>query len=191
MVNIAVLGYGTVGSGVVEVIRTNHESINKRAEEEINIKYVLDRRDFPGDPVEDVLVQHPVIVRRLDGGRLLFLDHQENAGGQQRGTDELDGQMCGLGEADDGEQNRQDGAGLVDGDDLVHVTKGECLKIAQPGRTGRQSGQHQKQQRAGRDGRERGQGTDDQNHNPRENQNNQRADGGCDIGIGMFDAAFG
>ena len=40
MVNIAVLGYGTVGSGVVEVIRTNHESINKRAEEEINIKYL-------------------------------------------------------------------------------------------------------------------------------------------------------
>lgn len=63
MVNIAVLGYGTVGSGVVEVICTNHESINKRAEEEINIKYVLDRRDFPGDPVEDVLVHdYEVIV---------------------------------------------------------------------------------------------------------------------------------
>ena len=38
MVNIAVLGYGTVGSGVVEVINTNHESINKRAGQEINIK---------------------------------------------------------------------------------------------------------------------------------------------------------
>ena len=48
---------------MVEVIRTNHESINKRAEEEINIKYVLDRRDFPGDPVEDVLVHdYEVIV---------------------------------------------------------------------------------------------------------------------------------
>lgn len=35
MINIAVLGYGTVGSGVVEVIRTNHELINKRAGEEI------------------------------------------------------------------------------------------------------------------------------------------------------------
>ena len=56
MVNIAVLGYGTVGSGVVEVIRTNHETINKRAGEEIKIKYVLDLRDFPGDPVEEVLV---------------------------------------------------------------------------------------------------------------------------------------
>ena len=42
MVNIAVLGYGTVGSGVVEVINTNHKSINKRAGAEINVKYVLD-----------------------------------------------------------------------------------------------------------------------------------------------------
>ena len=56
MINIAVLGYGTVGSGVVEVFRTNHETINKRAGEEIKIKYVLDLRDFPGDPVEEILV---------------------------------------------------------------------------------------------------------------------------------------
>ena len=55
MVNIAVLGYGTVGSGVVEVINTNHEIINKRAGEEINIKYVRDLRDFPGDPVQHIL----------------------------------------------------------------------------------------------------------------------------------------
>ncbi len=56
MINIAVLGYGTVGSGVVEVINTNHKSINKRAGEEIRIKYVLDLRDFPGDPVQEILV---------------------------------------------------------------------------------------------------------------------------------------
>ena len=56
MVQIAVLGYGTVGSGVVEVIDTNHESINRKAGDEINIKYVLDLRDFPGDPVQEVLV---------------------------------------------------------------------------------------------------------------------------------------
>ena len=37
MINIAVFGYGTVGSGVVEVIRNNHEMINKRAREEIKI----------------------------------------------------------------------------------------------------------------------------------------------------------
>lgn len=63
MINIAVLGYGTVGSGVVEVLHTNHESIKKRAGEEINIKYVLDLRDFPGDPVENILVHdYEVIV---------------------------------------------------------------------------------------------------------------------------------
>ena len=62
MVNIAVLGYGTVGSGVVEVINTNHNSINKRAGAEINIKYVLDLRDFPGDPVQEILVHDYEII---------------------------------------------------------------------------------------------------------------------------------
>lgn len=56
MINIAVLGYGTVGSGVVEVIRTNQESINRRVGEEVNIKYVLDLRDFPGNPIQEKIV---------------------------------------------------------------------------------------------------------------------------------------
>ena len=62
MVNIAVLGYGTVGSGVVEVLNTNRDSINKKAGTEINIKYVLDLREFPGDPVMDVLVHDYDII---------------------------------------------------------------------------------------------------------------------------------
>ena len=62
MIQIAVLGYGTVGSGVVEVINTNHASINKKAGEEIEIKYVLDLRDFPGDPVESKLVNDFEII---------------------------------------------------------------------------------------------------------------------------------
>lgn len=56
MIQIAVLGYGTVGSGVVEVINTNHSSINKKAGDEIQIKYVLDLRDFPGDPIQEKIV---------------------------------------------------------------------------------------------------------------------------------------
>lgn len=56
MVQIAVMGYGTVGSGVVEVLNTNQASINRRAGDEINIKYVLDLREFPGDPVESKLI---------------------------------------------------------------------------------------------------------------------------------------
>ncbi len=62
MINIAVLGYGTVGSGVVEVIKTNQKNVNKRAGQEINIKYVLDLRDFPGDPVEEILVHDYNII---------------------------------------------------------------------------------------------------------------------------------
>lgn len=56
MIKIAVLGYGTVGSGVVEVIRTNQEVINKRVGEELDIKYILDLREFPGSPVEHLIV---------------------------------------------------------------------------------------------------------------------------------------
>ena len=46
MVNIAVMGYGTVGSGVVEVINTNGDVINQRAADEINIKYVLPEKNL-------------------------------------------------------------------------------------------------------------------------------------------------
>lgn len=56
MINVAILGYGTVGSGVFEVINTNNEIVSKKAGQEVNIKYVLDLREFPGDPVMDVLV---------------------------------------------------------------------------------------------------------------------------------------
>lgn len=62
MVQIAVLGYGTVGSGVVEVINTNQEIVNKNAGEEINIKYVLDLRDFPGDPVQEKIVHDYEVI---------------------------------------------------------------------------------------------------------------------------------
>lgn len=50
MVQIAVMGYGVVGSGVVEVLTGHTENIARRAKEEIQIKYILDRRDFPESP---------------------------------------------------------------------------------------------------------------------------------------------
>lgn len=56
MIKIAVMGYGTIGSGVVEVLATNKDSIAKRAGDEIEVKYVLDLREFPGDPIEDKVV---------------------------------------------------------------------------------------------------------------------------------------
>lgn len=62
MIQVAVLGYGTVGSGVVEVIETNKEAINKRAGAELNIKYILDLREFPGDPYESKVVHDYNII---------------------------------------------------------------------------------------------------------------------------------
>lgn len=56
MAKIAVLGYGTVGSGVVEVLDTNAESIAKKAGQPVEIKSVLDLRDFPGDPIQEKIV---------------------------------------------------------------------------------------------------------------------------------------
>ena len=56
MVNVAVLGYGTVGSGVVEVLGRNREQISGKTGEEIQVRYILDLRDFPGDPYEDRVV---------------------------------------------------------------------------------------------------------------------------------------
>lgn len=56
MIQVAVLGYGTVGSGVVEVIEKNKDMVNKKAGEELSIKYILDLREFPGDPYESKVV---------------------------------------------------------------------------------------------------------------------------------------
>jgi len=53
MINIAILGYGIVGSGVAEVCEMNNESISKKLGNNINIKKILDIRDFPGNPLED------------------------------------------------------------------------------------------------------------------------------------------
>lgn len=63
MVKVAVLGYGTVGSGVVEVIETNKAVIEQRIGDKLEIKYVLDLRDFPGDPIQEKVVHdYEVIV---------------------------------------------------------------------------------------------------------------------------------
>jgi homoserine dehydrogenase len=56
MINVSVLGYGTVGSGVVEVLHTNSESIAKKVGDTLNVKHILDLRDFPGDPFEEKIV---------------------------------------------------------------------------------------------------------------------------------------
>lgn len=58
----AVMGYGTIGSGVVEVLDINRNSIANRAGEEIEVKYVLDLRDFPGDPIQEKIVHDYKVI---------------------------------------------------------------------------------------------------------------------------------
>ena len=61
---IAVLGYGTVGSGVVEVLEKNQELISQRAGKPIEVKYVLDLRDFPGQRIQEKIVHdYDVILK--------------------------------------------------------------------------------------------------------------------------------
>lgn len=55
MVKVAVMGYGTVGAGVVEVLTMNKDLITRRIGEPIEVSHVLDLRDFPGTSVEKIL----------------------------------------------------------------------------------------------------------------------------------------
>lgn len=77
MVEIAVMGYGTVGSGVVEVLDRHADEIGRRAKEQIDVKYILDRNNFPGSPYEskftksfDTIINDPevrIVVEVLGG----------------------------------------------------------------------------------------------------------------------------
>ena len=56
MANIAILGYGVVGSGAAEVLTQNKNIIEAKTGDTVNIKYILDLRDFPGDRFENKVV---------------------------------------------------------------------------------------------------------------------------------------
>ena len=62
MIKVAILGYGTVGSGVFQVLNENREQIAAKNNCDIEVKYVLDLREFPEDPVEGVLVHDYEII---------------------------------------------------------------------------------------------------------------------------------
>ena len=82
MAKIAILGFGTVGSGVYEVLRRNAASVSRRAGEPVEVKYILDPKDFTGNPVEplvvksiDVILQDPeirVVVETIGGTRFAY-----------------------------------------------------------------------------------------------------------------------
>ena len=88
MVNVAILGFGTVGSGVAEVLAKNGGLIDQRADELIRLKYILDVRDFPDSPYRDrfvkdfsVIEQDPEvnIVVETIGGATIALDFTTRA----------------------------------------------------------------------------------------------------------------
>ncbi|MBR5381473.1 MAG: homoserine dehydrogenase [Oscillospiraceae bacterium] len=62
MVKVAILGFGTVGSGVAEVLTMNADRIARNTGREISIKYIVDVRDFPGNPFEKYLVKDFALV---------------------------------------------------------------------------------------------------------------------------------
>ena len=57
MVNVAVLGFGTVGSGVAEVLTGHENSIAQKTDDLVKLKYILDVRDFPNSPFSDLFVK--------------------------------------------------------------------------------------------------------------------------------------
>ena len=88
MVNVAILGFGVVGSGVAEVLDTNERHIEGKVDDLIRLKYILDVRDFPDSPfagkvVHDfsVIEQDPEvsIVVETIGGAKVALDFTRRA----------------------------------------------------------------------------------------------------------------
>lgn len=82
MAKIAILGFGTVGSGVLEVLRRNAQAIRRRAGEDIEVKYILDIRDFSAHPDAalfvnniDVILNDPeikAVVETIGGTRFAY-----------------------------------------------------------------------------------------------------------------------
>ncbi len=80
MANVAVLGFGTVGSGVAEVLTVNSGLIEQRTGSPVRLKYILDIRDFPGSPFADILVKDfsliekdpdvDIVVETIGGARI-------------------------------------------------------------------------------------------------------------------------
>ncbi len=57
MTNIAILGFGVVGGGIAKVIERNELPIRRMTSDMINVKYILDKRDFPDSPYGDRIVK--------------------------------------------------------------------------------------------------------------------------------------
>ncbi len=88
MVNVAILGFGTVGSGVAEVLTTNGGLIDHRVDDLVRLKCILDVRDFPDSPYASLFVKDFAVIENdpeLDivvetiGGAKIALDFTTRA----------------------------------------------------------------------------------------------------------------
>ena len=62
MLNVAIMGFGVVGSGVAEVLTMNKDLITKKVGQQVNVKYILDTREFPGNPFEDKIIHDFAVI---------------------------------------------------------------------------------------------------------------------------------
>ncbi len=82
MANIAILGFGNIGSGVLEVLRRNADSVARRAGQPVSVKYILDVRDFSSSPdaqlfvktIDQILADDTVslVVETIGGTRFAY-----------------------------------------------------------------------------------------------------------------------
>ena len=88
MIKVAIFGFGTVGSGVAEVLDVNREEIRKRTGMDIEVKYILDLRDFPGHKFEskvvhdiDMIINDPEVLICCEtmGGKRVAYDYSRRA----------------------------------------------------------------------------------------------------------------
>ncbi len=58
MAKVAILGYGVVGSGVYEILASNSDNIANKAGQKVDVKYILDLRDFPDHPKQELFTKN-------------------------------------------------------------------------------------------------------------------------------------
>ena len=71
MIKTAIMGYGTIGSGVAEVLEQNKDVIAKQVGQEVELKYVLDLREFPDSPVADRIVHDFKVIEQDEEVRIV------------------------------------------------------------------------------------------------------------------------
>ncbi len=66
MKHIAILGFGVVGQGVAELLTKNAEQVKRLVGDDINVKYILDLRDFPDSPFADRVIHDFNVIKEDD-----------------------------------------------------------------------------------------------------------------------------